>query len=266
MKTKKLTIKIAKTILVFYWICLITLWPLAPLLVGPVYAAEVTLDYNDISVDGYVFLGDSGYIFYSRDTAGTSITNGYFSPMPPDYSINRGYIDWNTTDIPDGSTISSVSLIINVSTAYGAGDTVDIKQMDNASTSYTDTNLYSYIASETTVYVDNSSDFQSTGSKTISLGSTAASDLQNQLGTDWFSISFYGSDETTNRTLFSSENNATEDNRPKLLVNYTEGGGGPVPEFTTTGMLIAVFGSLAGYVFLQRQWNLAEERRRLLRR
>ncbi len=192
-------------------------------ILGPrsaVQAAVITLDYNDIAVDGSVSFGDPTY---------TRWVVGNFHQLGDEMGTDkhRAYLDFNTTDIPDGATINSVTLNINVQYAFYSGEFADIKQMDNPSTYWANdatgnSTFWAYMGSETTLYADNYDGFSSTGAKTISLGSTAATDLQNQLASDWFSISLLSTDENSyDSCQIRSMAAVAEADRPSLTIDYT---------------------------------------------
>lgn len=181
---------------------------------------QETLDENDINLDGDILFDD--FEEYTRATTGTSL---YVGSSAAFRSIKRAWIDWDITDIP-ASTITDVDLVIQVTQAYGESDTVRICSFDGTQinvTNYPDdatgnANLYNDIAGKTEL-IAAAADFQSTGSKSIDLGETADAKLQANLGVDFWSIGFRGSNESEDwvRAIFDSAEGTTP---PNLIVTY----------------------------------------------
>lgn len=153
-------------------------------------------------------------------------------------SVNRAYLEWATSSIPNSANILSVGLYLRVSTAY-TGHTVDIVQSDTAPSVYTNNNagnqaLFDAISLESTsgtTYVNNSTSFQTTGAKYLNLGYDLAStgsvesqvitDLESKLAADTpFALGFIGTNETTAFTNFQSAETGTADFSPDLIVFY----------------------------------------------
>lgn len=179
---------------------------------------SVTLDYNDINLDGYIYVSGADHI--------RVITDPYL--IQGDNLAIRGFVDWGITDVSNDATITDVDLVVVVWIAYGTGDTVKITGFGTTqinATNYPDDNtgnaaLHGDIDSKTTL-VSGLTDFQSNGSKTIDLGATADSQLEANLASDFWSIGFKGSDETTDSSVFRSSEYTTEADRPQLIVTYT---------------------------------------------
>lgn len=186
----------------------------------PANAATVTLDYNDITVDGSVSFGDPTY---------TRWVVGNFHQLGDEMGTDkhRAFIDFNTTDVPDGATINSVALNISVQYAFYSGEYTLIKQMDHTSAFWANdaggnSTFWTYMGSEATIYVNNYDGFSSTGMHTIPLGATAASDFQNQLAANWFSISLLSTDENSYDSCQIQSMAAVDPaKRPTLTIDYT---------------------------------------------
>ena len=186
----------------------------------------LTLDSTSGIYDGTTTGGSN-----RADTATSILVGDLIVPI-------RGFMEFNTSTITDGATITDVDLNLTVSIAYGAGDTVDITRFNNSQIN--DLNNYSDDTPGNTALFNNistgydgagntpsplgayvtSSAFQTAENILIDLGTDADMDLQSQLSNDYFSMGFFGSDEiNTQVTEFtSSEGLASE--RPKLIVTY----------------------------------------------
>lgn len=176
---------------------------------------QVVLDENDINYDGYIWYGMEEY---GRVAGASSCYAGAVDTEP-----QRSFIDWDITDVP-ASTVTDVDWAVEVITAYGAGDTVRICSFDGTQVDTTnypvgepgDENLFNDIAGKTEL-IAAAADFQSTGSKTIDLGEMADAKLQANLGVDFWSIGFKGSDESTDHTRIDAAAGTTP---PNLIVTY----------------------------------------------
>jgi len=194
---------------------------------------EVTLNNVSGIYDGYIKLSLGYYKFVSN-----SLSIGYESRFVLD-GPERAFIEFNTSSIPDNVVIDEVNLSVYVYSAYGAGDTVTIKRLNN--TQFSDNvnyptndsgnkkiydSIFWGIPVLTTPYVSASTDFQTTGQKNFTLGLNASQDLQGTLEGDFFSVGFMGSDEDTDETIVTFSGGATASQRPFLTVTYTEAGEG----------------------------------------
>lgn len=102
----------------------------------------------------------------------------------------RTVLEWNTTSIPNNSVISAVNLRYDVTATPYNTRNCDFNAMDVArpSTSGSPGDLY-LDAGNGTTYVDNSASCTTIANdKVVSLGSTAAGDLQGKLAVDWFAL------------------------------------------------------------------------------
>lgn len=140
----------------------------------------------------------------------------------PDFTLDtyRGAMKFSLSTIPDNATITDVSLTLNVSTTTTATITILRTAVDDISasscTSSTSTGMYTRMGTGTT-YVT-TSNWNTTGSKTYDLGTTADSDVQTRLtGSDIVTIATTTGSQTTGQ--YSSVDASS--NKPQLVVSYT---------------------------------------------
>jgi hypothetical protein len=161
---------------------------------------------------------------------------------------------WDLSSIPSGATIQTVSLALNVTDAsplvfnlYNMRRSwVEGTSSRAASTNSANWNTYDGATSwgtvgaantssdryDTNLWAADTSTFASTGSKTVSLNSNGISVVQGWLSTpaNNFGLIFQNYTGTTNNAVyFSSSENTTEANRPKMNINYCTGTGNKVP-------------------------------------
>jgi cellulose synthase/poly-beta-1,6-N-acetylglucosamine synthase-like glycosyltransferase/transposase-like protein len=181
-----------------------------------------------INTDGYVTLNTNTSAYTMANTAVTA--NIGTNTLSVTLYRHRAYIEFHTDDISDGITIQSVGVGLYNTRAYGAGDTVSVKQIPNAISSYTNQELYDQIGSGTT-YRSQIGSFTATGANFLGFGvsyltdHTAVDDLEADLvdNTD-FAIGFLGSDETSlnHYAQFNTEDYTTDTHRqPGLVVFYS---------------------------------------------
>ena len=186
------------------------------------------LDYTTIATadDGYVEFTEGEDVPYVRNTTDNTAHSGYYITSFND----RSFIEFATTSVPE-ITVQKVALQLEVTSIYGAGDTVAIRKLDQTIGDYPDDDtgnqaLYDDIGDVTnTIYVAASTSFTSTGIKNIDLGSTAVSDMQtlvNASPNNPFVIGLQGSDETTHFTAFYTREKGNVTDAPKLVVQYSE--------------------------------------------
>ena len=173
---------------------------------------SATLD--DPTEDGFIEYEAAAYYRYNN-----LLFINFF--MYEDY-IDRGYVEWDVSSIPDGSTITDT-----IFKYHGAANFLDghIHEMLGArpSTS-TDSAVYAE-AGEGTVYADPAG-FPVVGAgKEQDLGTDADSDLQNtQLALGWFAIGLQSDNEaqsTPDGAVINPEEEAPADPKPTLYVEYT---------------------------------------------
>jgi len=154
------------------------------------------------------------------------------------------FIEFNASSIPDSAFVSDVILNLTVETVNAdfLQNNISISRINNSQFSnnitYPDNLTGNYKLFNDTYgtgnphYIINSTSFQTVGNKTFDLGTTADSDLINQLSVDYFSVGLYSTSEncpgtsTINRyvSIYSSEDVI---NTPKLIATYNS----PCPLF-----------------------------------
>lgn len=158
--------------------------------------------------DGFVSLG-------SIQTGGNTIELGDL--FSTDF---RGFIDFDTSSIPDGSTISDVTLQLNKKT--GTDVNISIMKLTDYSKNYTSADLFNEC--DDSAYVENVTTWGTTGTNANqTLGSEAISDLETNLSDDRFSVCIYSEEaeaDTADIQAFESSNSATQAYWPTLYVTY----------------------------------------------
>lgn len=179
-----------------------------------IYADPDTATLDDPTEDGDIEY-DVEYWDYTRDKDGNVIGIGFYVT----YYIERGYIEWDISDIPDGATITDV-----VFKYHGSTNEIDCHIHEcvgqRPSTAGTEA-LYNELG-QGTVYADPAGFPEVGTNKQVDLGASAVSDLQSQLSVDWFAIGIQADDEgleDTRSKIYSEEYVATPD--PTLYVEYT---------------------------------------------
>jgi len=213
---------------------LLTLFFLAQ--ASPAFATSAILDHENILRDESIH---DAFGTYSRELSDDR------SLVGPDagYDIYRTYIEFDTSEIPDGATINSIEAHLTVSYPFHNSELIDIQQMDYtvshwSSSEWDDAGneaLYNYITNETTKYVNDSSAFQTTGAKSFALGAPAVTDMQNQLGNNWFGIVIKDELETGDEAAsFYCTEWTDESVMSYLVVDYTEAAPTPTPTPTSS--------------------------------
>jgi hypothetical protein len=141
------------------------------------------------------------------------------------YGITRAFMRFDTSAItPDVANITAVDLVMNVEAVNFNSDSVTITSAISTDTNW-GTALTAIVGdfASTNANWEDSVSCSTTGSKTFSID-------KNNLdysGTTWFraAISNYEYAHAYNVNIrFSSQNHATQANRPKLVITYTEAG------------------------------------------
>ena len=203
-------------------------------------------DKKNISIDGYAQLWSGSYSRFVGDSTfkiGGTLSLGQQQKY-------RGFIEFNTSGIPDDvASINDVDINISVqSTTYGVGDFVAIIRMNNSQPSNNtgdsarfpnnqsgNNDLFNILnGTDGGVYLKELTDFQTIGPKYLDLGTSADTDLKNQLVIDFFAVGINGSDESTDAKYIEINSSEAVDGYndpdisiPKLIVTYTGGGCDP---------------------------------------
>jgi predicted nucleotidyltransferase len=225
-----------------------TAFPGAP---GP---GTVTLSAS--TIDGYIEGQDTGASpdadTWVRQTSSNDIPFYYYE-VGGDGRWDRGFIEWDISSIPDDATITDVVFKYHGET-NNASSLTYIYSMENQPSAQPDTTgsgggnktIYDDAANGN-AYLSGSSTFPEIGeSKQIDLGSTADSDLQSNLTTNWFAIGLKNDEGTAGQkdSIYSSEY-STANPSPTLYVNFT------YAEDTTPPAAITNLSALTGDVVAQ---------------
>ncbi|MHA1225343.1 MAG: hypothetical protein ACTSPV_01205 [Candidatus Hodarchaeales archaeon] len=179
-------------------------------------ATNINLTAGNITEDGYVQLTFE----WERDTTSTEI-------LASDSGDQYGFIEFDTSAIPDGATINSVKLRIYADNQIPAPQDLYVKNMSGKKLSD-----YSNDDTGNGNLANDISGASSIGSESLSastaewveitLDSNAETYLQNQLGDDYFMVGL---------TAESYVEVGAEDgsNDPVLIVDYSGGGGDTTP-------------------------------------
>lgn len=166
-------------------------------------AQSVTL--SDPTEDGYIDY--DGSETYERDSTGMTI---FISGR----NDQRGYVGWDVSSISDSIIITKV--VFKYHGDYYEAD-AHVHAMANQP-SVSDNSVVYNDAGDGTVY-DTPAGFPTEGqNKEADLGSSAVSDLQNQLSSDWFAIGIDMSDGSDACDIRSEEAPATPN--PTLYIEY----------------------------------------------
>ena len=196
----------------------------------PADAASVTIGGNSTSVPE-----DGGNTASPAATGSacpsTTFTKGTAATQNSVRKSNSGnsdtcarlYYQFDTSYVPDGSTITQVDFKFNVTTVSSPVN-CNYMPMNLKPSTNTAATVYADIGNGT-AYVSNDTGCKTAGIKTITLGSTANTDLQTLLASDWFSVGVKLTNETRDGTTHTSTLGMTEHTnslaRPYLIVTYT---------------------------------------------
>lgn len=177
-----------------------------------------TATLDDPTEDGFIYWYTPNYI---RDNTDTELTVALYMFSPPDEQ--RGYVEWDIESIPDGMVITNT--VFKYHGKFNGGDCHIHEMVDCQPSEQPDNNTGNQAiydeANEGTIYADPDGFPVVATNQEVDLGTDADSDLQSQLGDNWFAIgiapdgpSEYGSD------IYSEEYASTPD--PTLYVEYEE--------------------------------------------
>lgn len=166
------------------------------------------------------FIQKDGTNYDRQDTE--FITMGYLTAVGP-YTW-RGYVEWDVSSITDGATITDT-----VFKYHGEKHQIDChvhEMLGVQPSTENDDNAGNQAifdeAGEGTVYVDPAGFPVVASGQQIDLGTSADTDLGNQLTSDWFAIGFQSDNEaSTDESRIYSEQYVSADPKPTLYVTYT---------------------------------------------
>ncbi len=174
---------------------------------------------------------DTIYVTASSKNTGTVFSDGTFLQtslirigQTSDYGgkVSGGWARFNVSDVPVGSTINSIKLYYYINSVTSTGCYADLMQMSNDPLLANGTTIWNDI-NDGNIY---KSHVQLFSSDTITLATSANTDLQNQLFSHWFAIGFrynegdciflYGWDNTA-----CTQCPPSIELRPCIVVDYT---------------------------------------------
>jgi hypothetical protein len=157
----------------------------------------LSLGESDVTEDGYIYAS-------SRYNTSISIVIS---------NVHRGYVEWDTSGLPDNSTISEVQVRFEGNETGDSG--VKIYEMELQPSTSSNADVYADAANGT-LYAT-SLNISAGTIYTVTLGTDAAQDLEAKLAADWFAVGLYddvGGDEK----IVSTED--SDDQAPVLIVYY----------------------------------------------
>jgi len=152
----------------------------------------------------------------------SSYLQSYYEPIGAgEVDTGRGFMEFNTNSIPDNANINSVQLKFDVRTAMSGAGNFSLMQMTSKPSAQPNNDIgYNTIytdAGNGSVYLNKA--FTTTGYKTELLSSQAATDLKNQLTSNWFAVGFYMATNQDRLEVYTVENGVNTDE--ELIVDYT---------------------------------------------
>ena len=182
----------------------------------------------------------------------TTFNNNYYHPTLYTTVSSYGYtnqkaravIDWNTSIIPDTATINSVNLKLYFPSLTDVN--ISVYGLSGPAQSLGDTAAWQ---GDGTIY----NRTENTGGVatyiTFILSAAAATDLENNLGSDWFGMGLRLDELTLGRyAFFRSSHQGHVPTMPHLIINYTEGEG-PAGNFTEGYYAMESDGDIYHYPF-----------------
>ena len=183
-----------------------------------------------VIIDPVIIINNSA-ITYDGDTTSTVIDSA--SAFIQTTDTDSGFIDFDTSSIPDGSTINEVNISLNWygqgtcdGSALDAADDLKYYPMSGKANGNTAANIFTDAANGTvyltvdgtTIIEDVRYDFP--GRYKDPLGTGAATNLQNKLGENWFSVgtSCTSCTAASEDMCYDSVESAKD---PQLIVRYT---------------------------------------------
>jgi len=145
--------------------------------------------------------------------------------------IFRSYVEWDISDIPDGSTITLVKFKYQGRIYH---TDCEVRAMASQPTAQADTQAGRQViyddAGDGTIYAAPSGFPVEGTNKEIDLGEDACTDLQNGLSANWFAIGIQNIDEVYDEyndktNAIRAEDFSSVTPPPTLYVEYTAGGG-----------------------------------------
>ena len=171
----------------------------------------IILNASNIKEDGYIDYYSSSYSRYNL------LTTAYIGN--PYYHIDRGYVEFNTSLIPDNANITKVILNLSMSSIMSS-IYCDLNPIETRPSIASNTNLYND-AGNGTAYINNDNFCSTKYYPSLNLGSNAGNDLKNLLSSNWFAVGIRTDPESSSKyaSFYTSELSASAS--PILIVSYT---------------------------------------------
>lgn len=154
-------------------------------------------------------------------------------------NAERGWARFNTSAIPDADEITSVELNIYVS--YDNWAYFRVMSIESDPLLGTANSVFTDCGNGTT-YKTYSSNFPDPGWYTVDLGTTAATDLKNLLGSNWFAVGLY--EYEGYGSYYLEYNGWNETNKPYIVVNHNVPPTCPAPTAQTETNITATTADL----------------------
>jgi hypothetical protein len=181
------------------------------------------LTASDPDEDGYLRDATTDGDCADYTSGGDGDTNLRARSLATTYDCEVGYIEWNTSSIPDNAIITNVELLLDVeqTNLSGTGVSCEINPLTLQPTAgYSNALLVDL--QDGTPYIDGDSQCLSvTDGINFDLGTNADTDLQNLLSNDWFGVGLWLDISNVGGNYFlayKAEQVAT--NPPTLTVTY----------------------------------------------
>lgn len=175
---------------------------------------------NDPTMDGYIYKYNSTYI---RDLGSTSMRIGFYNVMMIS-PIGRGFVEWDVTSIPDGSTVSDT--VFKYEGLFHNQDChihemLGVQPSAEADDDAGNQAIYDE-AGEGTVYADPVGFPVVAQNQSVDLGASADTDLEGQLASNWFAIGLQADSEVGGESrIYTEEWVGPPVPPPTLYVVYT---------------------------------------------
>lgn len=188
-----------------------------PLLMGG-EAFDPAASFADPTEDGYIVELQATPPTYSRYNAGTIIRAG---KAVPDYVwLYRGYVEWDISSLPESAMVSLLKFKY-----HGATHNIDchIHEMMGTRPSTGGNQAVFDEAGEGNIYAEPAGFPEAGTTKEVTLSAQAITDLEAQLGVNWFAIGIQSDNEAT--TIYqdiASEEYGGVTPPPTLYIEYID--------------------------------------------
>lgn len=196
---------------------------------GDIFLIDDTFSENNPTEDGLVRTPNTQSTSCSTGTKTKSTDVDFMGAnIPPsnqDNSCARGYVEWSISSIPDNADVSNTVFKGEVSLVSNAAN-CDYMPMTSQPSATSANNVWTDIG-DGTAYLSNNNACTTTGTdKSLDLGSSADTDVENMLSSNWFALGVKATSETrtsgVDRIMYwASEDDAGATPKPTLEITYT---------------------------------------------